>query len=98
MRIDASRRAQEYVRWRGSDLYVWFTPAPASSPYVEQRVSTSRPEAVKFRRFEADGFAVQLDVDFEPPEVLTVRLGWPIRRLRVTGTGVATVGSAQGGG
>jgi hypothetical protein len=82
--LRVSRRARRHIEWHGGDLFVWFA---ALGQDLFQRVSTDRPDAIDFTRYEADGVAVYLQANYQTPSTVEVKkLLWPFG-LEVTAIG-----------
>jgi hypothetical protein len=88
MRIDATRRASNFIRRKGGELFVWFGDAGGGS--LLEHISTNRPTGREFVLHEStEGFRLWLEArdGIAPTEVRLRRRPWPLGPVEVTWEG-----------
>jgi hypothetical protein len=89
MTIDISDRARQWIRKRGSNLYVWAADMKAGTAF--QRVATMTPGDREFVSYRTRDIVIWLDRGMRPPEELRIRRRpWPLGPIEVLGTGAGS--------
>jgi hypothetical protein len=108
MRVQATRKAEEYIRERGGDLWVWLDPHRSLiGSYVYLEAATEPPGTSRQTRFtrssrqphrftssRADGFGLHVDWGrLDPPDELQIALrGWRNKRVEAYWNGCVFAG------
>jgi len=83
LEIDDSPAVRRYIRAQGGRLFLWLEDV--GGPWAIAKVSTSAPSGGReFDEYDAEGFTLYVESDFEPPYVkLRLRRWWPFAPISV---------------